>query len=263
MNDLDELRRALAEETGDLRFDLPTDRIRRRARRVRARRTATVVAALVLALAVPAGVLAARPERHVPDKGRPAPVCVTPGADGTVPWVGAPVQVLAGASFEGIGVHQVLVGATYTVDRPALTVVFRHEATGVDEYGLVSALRRTPDGGFTTEDPADAERRFAIVRVNYGNVLTIDLGLYAGLTDRITVTAGNTTTVASTVVNRETGWTLFWLAREPTDADAPVRVDVLDDNGRVAESAPGTPGPGLWVKPSSNPSPPPVFNPTC
>lgn len=263
MRDLDDFRAALATETAGLRVDLSTDRIRRRARRIRAGRTALVAAGLVLALAVPAGVLAATIDRRRPDTGPTAPVCTTPGADGTVPWIGAPIEILSGAPIKYLEPHQVFVGAVDTVDRPLLALVYHHDAPDIDEYGVVKALTRTPTGGFRIGDPdSGPEVRLVSLRVNYGNVLTLDLGLYAGLADRVTITSNGTTIEAQTVANRETGWTFFWSHQEVVAGDAPVTLTAYDDDRAVA-SAPGESGPGVWNSPADIPGPPVTFPARC
>jgi hypothetical protein len=261
MRTLDEFRHGLATETADLRVDLPVSLIRRRARRIRARRTALVAAALAVALAIPAGVLVAGLDRSTPEKGPAGPVCVTPGADGTVPWIGAPVEVASGAAFHDTDVHDVLVGVIYTVDQPVLTVLYHHKATGINEYGVVATLSRTPGGAFAGHTPDD-DRELVVLRVNYGGVFTLDVGLYAGLADRVTITSDGATVEAKTVVNRAAGWTFFWSRQSPPSGQTPVTLTAYADD-RVVASAPGEPGPGVWDVPTPDPGPPPTFLPTC
>jgi hypothetical protein len=264
MRTIDELRHALADETAELTIDVPTRSIRRRARRIRTRRAALVAAGLVLALAVPAGVLAVKPNHT--DVARPGPTCATPSSDNeTIPWIGEPVVLDLEDQYNRTGRHDVLVGLYGAFDTPSLLVVFRYEATGVQEFVHETRLRRTPDGGFALRDSADPARRLMNVRMNFGALDVVDVGLYAGWANAVEFHTEGATTRATVVHNEPSGWTLFWARHDPWSplaADAAqIDVSAYATNGEHLTSTPGTPGAGVRVEGATNPpiggTPPP------
>lgn len=252
MRDLDDLRRAFADETATLHLDLPTDTIRRRARRVRTRRTALGAAAVALALvlAVPMAVLASGTDRGEVT-ARPTPSCASASAVSSVrsmpvTWLGTPGDTGLAAGPDD-DLHDVWVGLSGTVERPSLLVEFRSRVTRVPIHPYEFVVGRSADGEILL-DGSTVGVKLVNVEIAFGDVV-LYLGLYAGTGHIITIDVNGHETATTAVGNGPTGWTVFWADRRPPppvqdDIDAPgtrgpvtVRFTVYDDSARLFSQA--------------------------
>lgn len=260
MRDLDDFRSALARETAGLRVDVPTGEIRRRARRVRARRAAVgaAVAAAVLAVVIPVAVLALGPGRgkgH--DTADPGPGC-DPTALSR--WLGRPAET--GVTIEGG--RSVIVGLVGTVDAPVLVAQAQEPATNAVTPLSRLPVVRTPEGALT---PAGGvgNRKIVSMRLLFEPATILDVGIYVSAGHRITVTSRGRELDAREAPNEPTGWTVFWSGRtaSPALADDPVRRAGGKDevtlkayiNGTVAAKATAPENPGHAPTPGSSSCP--------
>jgi hypothetical protein len=230
MRDLDDLRRAFADETAALHLDLPVDGIRRRARRVRTRRTAlrAGVVALVVALAVPVAVLA-RGSAGTEPPARPAPSCVPSIAPMPAPWLGEPTDTRLTAATPN---ERVLVGLAGTLERPTLVVELRDEATDV--------VTRRHEFSVTRDVTADIllptqtySKKIVNVELALAPNRLLYVGLYARPSDDVRMLVNGYATAAGTAYNDETLWTIFWAERQ-------LRPPLEDDGDAPGTSAPVT-----------------------
>ena len=235
MRDIEDLRRALDDTAADLVPHIPPERVRRRARVLRARRGATLGAVMVLAAVSLAGpiVLLGR------GQGGPADSAVgqasSPSTDPTpYPVKTEQVNVLnslgilgdTGVTLDAPNLHtsfDVILYLTGEPDSPGFVIGFRDQGTGVIEQRDITMLVRSPNGDFSGKRPGDATIQFQSGQLVLGPHRVLDLGLFGGTASRVTVASEGKTTDADTVVNVETGWTFFWAERDA----APLPEDAL------------------------------------
>ena len=215
MRDLDELRRALADETAGRRRDRPAGRIRGRARRVRARRTAMGAAfvASVVALAVPVFAAGDGHRHDLADR-----TCGPPSAGSRViAWLGEPTETgVTGVTIpDSTGVYDTLVGLTHTADLPTLTVMLRNQETGIPDYLWEFGVRRV-DGQMMLPGSEGTVPILDFPLTLGANTLFV--GIFPKVGNRITVTTDGYEADASVAVNGPTGWTIFWSLRGPARA---------------------------------------------
>jgi hypothetical protein len=227
MRDIEDLRRALDEAAADSPFHLPPDRVRRRARVLRARRGATVGAVAVVAavaLVVPTVLLGRGPAGGSGDSpvgqassqsADPTPQPVKTEHVTVVNSLGTVIDT--GATLEAPNLHtsfDVLLYLTGPQEAPGFVIAFRNQGTGVVENWDTSMLVRSPKGDLSGKRPGDPTIQFLGGQLVLGPNDVLDMGLFGGKAARITVASGGQATNADTAVNNETGWTFFWAERD-------------------------------------------------
>jgi hypothetical protein len=231
MPDTEYLRQAMHTETADLAIHLPIDRIHRRARGLRARRTATAAAAfavVISAMAVPAFALFDNAGRGDGLRFGGAPTsspsaCPTPalGSPGTPALLGPAVET--GASIEGSDGKRYAVVAALTDKRndPLFTLAFRDEQTGDVRAWHMIEVPRGSRGDFTAKGRT---WQFESTQLPLSADRVLDVGIYAGTAARITVASDGQGSDAHISRNAVTGWTFFWAERtaRPLPVDANV-----------------------------------------
>ncbi|HEX6684657.1 MAG TPA: hypothetical protein VF062_17765 [Candidatus Limnocylindrales bacterium] len=225
MPDIDDLRRAMRSETTGLVMGVSIDRITRRARGLRARRTGVMTAAVavgVVTLAVPGYALLDRtqPRFGDPPMSSPSSCGPRPSASQRMPQTIGPL-VETGTSIEAADRRRfdVLLGLIGQPDRPMFSIVFRDQRTGQLDPWDMSQVVRGPDGDFAGHGPA-WHFYSSQMPLDAGRVL--DAGIYSRAAQRIVVASADGGADARLARNAETGWTFFWVEREarPLPADA-------------------------------------------
>jgi hypothetical protein len=222
MRDINDLRHTFDAETADLAVDIPPDLIRRRARGLRVRRATLTAAVGVLAaaaLALPAvelfngsslGYHAAGQESRAP--------CLKPSPDDgydTSPSMLGPL-VETSVTFDAPNVntrYDVLLGLDGPRDMPAFLIAFKDRNTLTIEAWDSIVLHRSPNGEFSGKQAGDFTHQFQTAQLILGPNSVLDVGLYSGAADRITVASEGHATDAGTARNAATGWTFFWAQR--------------------------------------------------
>jgi hypothetical protein len=232
MPDIDYLRQAMRDETSDLPMSLTIDRIHRRARGLRTLRRVTLATTLAL---IAAGVAVSGLVAF--DKARPVG-----GLQAAVPWTSSPSACptpalgSAGAPLLGRAVetdvtvegrdgqrYDVVLGLVNDPGGPWFTVAFRNQQTGDTQPWDMTGLHGGPGGVFTAK--AKGQTFYFLssqLQLDVDHVL--DIGIYSGAADRITVASEGHGSEAHVTRNAATGWTLFWVQRnaKPIPANANV-----------------------------------------
>lgn len=229
MPDTEYLRRAMHAETTDLPMHIPIDRIHRRARGLRALRTAAVAAGFVLvvsALAVPGFVLfqGARPAGGLQAGGLVGPSgCPTPelGARGMPSLLGPVVET--GTSIKGPEQksYDIVLALTGERNDPQFTIAFRDQQTGYVRPWDMIEVPRGPNGDFAAKGKT---WQFESSQLPLGADRVLDIGIYSGAAHGISVASEGHSSEAHLAQNAVTGWTFFWVERiaKPLPADANV-----------------------------------------
>lgn len=232
MKDIDDLRHALAAETADLAVHLPPETIRRRARRLRVRRSAGIAAAgalAVVALATPTVLLNGGSGYQAAGPMPPAsePACPTPAdPHGKITWLGPLVET--GVTLDAPHVnarYDVLLGLLYApvyaspgsdqqLPGYGFVIAFRDQKTGAVQNWDMLGLGRDPNGDFPGKRPGDPGHQFQSSQLTLGPNSVLDVGLYSRSAQRITVASEGRATEARTAQNAATGWTFFWVRRD-------------------------------------------------
>jgi hypothetical protein len=269
-------------ETADLTMHIPMERIHRRARGLRALRSAAVAAAfavVVSAAAVPGFALVhnARQTGGLQTGGPPASVssaCPAPalGSPGTPALLGAVVET--GASIEGAGGKRYDVVLALTGERkdPLFTAAFRDQQTGYVRPWHMIEVPRGPAGEFAAKGRT---WRFQSSQLPLGADSVLDAGIYGGTAHRITVASEGHGSDAHVSENAVTGWTFFWVQRtaKPIPADAnggpqeytgPERLTITayDAAGRPDHTVTGGTETGIRMQNPRDNSPDPRGTPT-
>jgi hypothetical protein len=200
---VDEFRRILRADD-ELDAQTPVERIRRRARQIRARRISAVtvtVAAVVAAVSTLAVTLPGRSAGQ--QAGAPSDDC--PISTAALIDTGVVVEATNGTQYH------VILGVT---DDSFLTVAYR-DATG----GLACATTEIeigphPGGDFSGKNTQDPTHRFLSVQVRLGPHSVLDMGVYSRPAARISVASAGQPTDAHLQAPSATGWTLFWVRRD-------------------------------------------------
>jgi hypothetical protein len=215
----DDLRHALAAETAHLTVHIPIQTVRRRARGIRVRRSATVaVAGTVAALAVAAPIVLLRggPSTYnVPQPPAAPPTCpTTPPASPRVPETLGPLAE-TGSVLDAAGAvsYDVLIGLEGTRDEPVFVIAFRDRNTGEVEVWQMVGLLRGRGGDLPSKTGGAPYYQFLSDQLTLGPRRVLDVGLYTRTAHRITVASEGRESDADTALNAPTGWTLFWVER--------------------------------------------------
>ncbi|WP_422769848.1 hypothetical protein ACN28C_24380 [Plantactinospora sp. WMMC1484] len=266
MRDIHDLRQALDAETADLTVHMPAELIRRRAHRLRMRRTAVAAAAVVVAAVASTATLVAGagPAADVAGPGISTAEC--PGPTGDPMALRDPLGPLTatGAVLDVPDVparYDVLTGLTGTSDAPGLVVVFRDRRTGIAQVWDTRGLARDPGGDLAGKRAGDPPHQFVSGQLALGPHRVLDVGLYTRVAHRITVASEGRGTDAVTTRSAVSGWTLFWVQRDatplppdrfetPGEYQGPERVTVTayDHAGRAQHTVTGGPHVGGSVQ---------------
>lgn len=257
MPDIEYLRRAMRAETSDLPMHLTVDAIRRRARGLRARRTAAVAGACVLitAVAVPAyalhsGQTGQRPAHPLPTSDSSECQAVPPD-----PFSYREAWIDTGASIKGADGQQyevLFTGFSQLKSDATLAVVFVNQKTNRRSIMGLTEAGRHADGEFIVDGSAGTQRyRLLSNQLALGPDRVLDFGIYSRAADRITVASEGRRSPAQVRVS-EDGWTMFWVVRNakplPKDADTGPReytgperltITAYDNQGRVLDTVTG------------------------
>lgn len=262
MRDTDDLRRALSAETAHLTVHIPVQAIRRRARGVRVRRSATVAVAgglAVLAVAAPIVLLRGgsaadgAPLRPAAPPTCPTTPAASPSASPGVPETLGPLADTGSVLDAAGGVsYDVLIGLQGTREQPTFVIAFRNRNTGAVEVWQMVGLLRGEEGDLPSKMGGDPHYQFLSDQLTLEPRRVLDVGLYTRTAHRITVASEGRETDAETALNTPTGWTLFWVERSAapvppvynTTAEAYTGPEVptltaYDANGRTQHTVTG------------------------
>ncbi|WP_203715004.1 hypothetical protein [Asanoa siamensis] len=110
--------------------------------------------------------------------------------------------------------YAVVFGLAGTRENPALTVAFRDSATSMVVSWDTTVLSRAADGNISGKRPDHSSHRFDSSQLPLGPGKLLDVGVFSGSAQRITVGSEGKTSDAAIIANGETGWTLFWVVRD-------------------------------------------------
>jgi hypothetical protein len=215
---VDEFRRVLCADD-DLDPQIPVERIRRRARQIRARRGAGVTVALAVVVAVVATLAVTLPGRSAGQQaGTPSDAatnCPSSTAAPMVPQVDlAPIDTgVVVPAGDGTQYH-VILGLTGPTEDPFLTVGYRDPTGGLLDAGTQIEIGPHPGGDFSGKHTADPTHRFLSVQVPLGPHSVLDMGVYSRSAARISVASADQPSDAHLQTLPATGWTLFWVRRD-------------------------------------------------
>ncbi|MDT4987750.1 MAG: hypothetical protein QOI74_1844, partial [Micromonosporaceae bacterium] len=185
-------------------------------------------AVVVAAMAVPAFALFDHTGRADgqrfggPPASSPSP-CPTPalGAPGTSALLGSAVET--GTTIQAPDGKRFAVVTALTDKRgdPLFTLAFRDQQSGHVEAWHMIEVPRGPSGAFTSKGRT---WHFESVQLPLTADRILDVGIYGGAADRITVASAGHASDAHISRNAVTGWTFFWVERTakplPVDANA-------------------------------------------
>jgi hypothetical protein len=201
--DVDEFRRLLRAEDEPV-AQIPVERIRRRAWRIRARRGAGLAVTLAAVVAAVTTLAVTRPGLSAGHQaGAPS---------GTT--TNCPIDTgVVGEGHDGTRYH-VILGVTGPSDGPFLTVAYREPAGALADATTQIQIGPHPSGDFSGKQMTDPTHRFLSVQVPLGPHSVLDMGVYSRPAARISVTSAGQPTDAHLQALSATGWTLFWVQRD-------------------------------------------------
>jgi hypothetical protein len=260
VRDINDLREALDAETADLAVHVPTERIRRRAHRLRVRQHTLIAAAAVLtvgALAVPTLVFAggsgagAGAGGQVPQASGCAPPPPDPGIQARPEYSLGPYAD-TGVILDAPEVNRrfdVLIGLIGVKQDPGFVIAFRDRRTGDVQEWDTTGLHRSPKGDISSKYDSDPTRRFYSQQLVLGPKTVLDMGIYTRSASKITVASEGRSTPAATARNTATGWTFFWVRRSAAPSrDGRLTLTAYDAAGRKVHSVTGGMMVGLNVQ---------------
>ncbi|GAA1863941.1 hypothetical protein [Asanoa iriomotensis] len=209
MRDIQDLRRALHEESAVVPSHIDLAAVRRRGHHLQRRRHVVTATALLAAVALAVPVASALIESG--STGGQV-VASSPGAGPD--FLGGGVETGAVLRATDGREYDIVLGFLGTRDDAMFTVAFRDSATSsVVPWDMVS-LPRAPDGDIAGKRPGDPSHRFYSAQLLLEPGRLLDLGIFSGPARGITVASEGKTSDATVAVNSATGWTLFWVVRD-------------------------------------------------
>jgi hypothetical protein len=208
MRDIQDLRHALHDQSTAGAGHINLAAIRSRGRQIRRRRHAVAGTAILAAFGLIAPIV---PNFFDGASNSGQVAAISPAAT---------PSFLGGVAETGVVFHtpnhryDVVLGFVGPQDQPAFTVAFRDAATSVVTPWDMVILQRGSDGGFAGKHLNDRAHQFHSSQLLLEPGRLLDVGVFSGPAQRITVTSEGRTSDATVHTNSETGWTLFWVVRD-------------------------------------------------